>query len=80
MTKEELIEKLEDIFARLDEITSTIDDIYGTPIDEIDELLNGKKSVFGLKSTQIEKDGLITFGRNVQSDLEELLDELKESI
>ena len=74
MTKEELIEKLEDIFDRLDEVTSKIDDIFGTPIDEIDELLNGKKSVFG-RLSQIEKDGLVTFAMDVQNNLEELLDE-----
>ena len=80
MTKEELIEKLEDIFDELNEVTSKIDDISGTPIGEIDELLNGKKSVSGWRVTQIKKDGLVTFAMNVQSDLEELLDELKESI
>lgn len=80
MTKEKLIEKLEDIFSNLNEVTSKIDDISGTPIGDIDELLNGKKSVSGWRVTQIEKDGLITFAMNVQNDLEELLDELKESI
>ena len=80
MTKEELIERLTDIFDRLDEVTSKIDDISGTPIGEIDELLNGKKSILGGRVTQIEKDGLVTFAMNVQHDLEELLDELERSI
>ena len=82
MTKEELIDKLEEIKERLDEIFSKIEDIPNTELGKLDELLNGKsRGTYAYPPlTEIQKQGLESYTDDTCFMLDNLIDDLKESV
>lgn len=72
MTKEELIEKLKSILEAVEDEGDRIDEIMGTPIEDLDEVINGRMAY-------PKKDGIAQINYSIQDDLNALIDELKES-
>ena len=81
MTKEQLIEKLEGILNDVTDANGLVEDIPSTPLEDIKDLIDGKQRGYntGYISTALEKGALKLLG-DALDDLEEVIDELKESV
>lgn len=79
MTKEQLIDKLQEICDNLDDAGSMVEDIPCTPLEDIDEVINGKKNSYGYITTK-ERKGCLGLINDSCSTLEDIINELKESV
>ena len=79
MTKEQLIDKLQEIWDNLDDAGSMVEDIPVTPLEDIDEVINGKKHLYSYTTTK-EKKGCLGLIDDSCSVLEDIINELKESV
>lgn len=80
MTREQLIDKLQEILDDLDDAASLVEDIPITPLEDIDGVINGKRRTYGQFLTRKEETGCLDLINNSCSSLDDIINELKESV